>query len=104
MRGQRGISGDHPTDPNRLYRGHRFPPEVISDAILHYFRFPLNLGMVEEMLAARGIGVMHETVRQWGKNFGKGIVMSGRRSLIKGYFWRRADRGCGHVFGLCVRK
>jgi hypothetical protein len=29
-----------------------------------------------------------------------GGVMSGRRSLIKGYFWRCAGRGCGHVFGL----
>ena len=29
-----------------------------------------------------------------------GIVMSGRRSLIKGYFWLCAGRGCGHVFGL----
>ena len=27
--------------------------------------------MVEEMLAARGICVTHETVRQWGKKFGK---------------------------------
>jgi hypothetical protein len=26
--------------------------------------------------------------------------MSGRRSLIKGYFWRCTGRGCGHVFGL----
>ena len=32
-----------------------------------------------------------------------GIVMSGRRSLIKGYFWRCAGRGCGHVFGLVLR-
>jgi len=29
-----------------------------------YFRFPLSLRMVEEMLAARGIVVSHETVRQ----------------------------------------
>ena len=29
-----------------------------------------------------------------------GTVMSGRRSLIKGYFWLCAGRGCGHVFGL----
>jgi hypothetical protein len=37
-----------------------------------------------------------------GADYGwpEGIVMSGRRSLIKGYFWRCADRGCGHVFGL----
>ncbi|MEY9606999.1 transposase-like protein [Bradyrhizobium japonicum] len=27
--------------------------------------------MVEEMLAARGIGVTYETVRQWGRKFGK---------------------------------
>ena len=27
--------------------------------------------MVEEMLAARGICVTYETVRQWGKKFGK---------------------------------
>ena len=27
--------------------------------------------MVEEMLAARGICVTYETVRQWGKKFGE---------------------------------
>jgi IstB-like ATP binding protein len=31
---------------------------------------------------------------------GDSYRLSGRRSLIKGYFWRCADRGCGHVFGL----
>ena len=46
------------------YAGHRFPPEVISHAVWLYFRFPLGLRMVEEMLAARGITVSHETVRQ----------------------------------------
>ena len=33
--------------------------------------FLLSLRMVEEMLAARGICVTYETVRQWGKKFGK---------------------------------
>ncbi len=47
------------------YAGHRFPAEVISHAVWLYFRFPLSLRMVEEMLAARGIVVSHETVRQW---------------------------------------
>ena len=46
------------------YAGHRFPAEVISHAAWLYFRFPLSLRMVEEMLAARGIVVSHETVRQ----------------------------------------
>ena len=54
-----------------LYRRHRFPPEVISYAVWLYFRFPLSLRMVEEMLAERGLCVTYETVRQWGKKFGK---------------------------------
>jgi putative transposase len=57
-----------------LYRRHRFPPEVISYAVWLYFRFPLSLRMVEEMLAARGICVTYETVRQWGKKFGKAFA------------------------------
>jgi hypothetical protein len=44
------------------YAGYRFPAEVISQAVWLYFRFPLSLRMVEEMLAARGIVVSHETV------------------------------------------
>ncbi len=39
------------------YVGYRFPAEVISQAVWLYFRFPLSLRMVEEMLAARGIAV-----------------------------------------------
>ena len=32
-----------------------------------------------------------------------GLVMSGRRPLIKGFFCGVAfDRGCGHVFGLVM--
>jgi hypothetical protein len=44
------------------YAGYRFPGEVISHAVWLYFRFPLSLRMVEEMLAGRGIDVSHETV------------------------------------------
>jgi putative transposase len=46
------------------YAGHRFQAEVISPAVWLYFRFPLGLRMVQEMLAARGIVVSHETIRQ----------------------------------------
>ncbi len=48
-----------------LYAGHRFPPELISYTVWLYFRFPLSLRMVEEMLAFRGIVVSHETIRRW---------------------------------------
>jgi putative transposase len=51
-----------PRDP--LYAGYRYPAELISYAVWLYFRFPLSLRMVEEMLAARGISVTYETIRQ----------------------------------------
>ena len=60
-----------PTTRDPMYRGYRFPAEVISYAVWLYFRFPLSLRMVEEMLAARGIWVTYETVRRWGKKFRK---------------------------------
>jgi putative transposase len=63
------------------YAGYRFPPEIISHAIWLYFRFPLSLRMVEEMLAARGIVVSHETVRQWALKFGQGFANEIRRRL-----------------------
>jgi putative transposase len=53
------------------YARHCFPAEVISYAIWLYFPFPLSLRMVEDMLAARGIKVSHETVRQWALKFGR---------------------------------
>jgi putative transposase len=63
------------------YARHRFPPEVISYAVWLYFRFPRSLRMVEEMLAARGILVSHETVRQWALKFGQSFANQIRRRL-----------------------
>src|SRR5919107_1897874 len=63
------------------YAGHRFPAEVIGHAVWLYFRFPLSLRMVEEMLAARGIVVSHETVRQWALKFGQEFANRIRRRL-----------------------
>src|SRR5215217_5523712 len=68
-----------PSKPS--YAGHRFPPEIIGHAVWLYFRFPLSLRMVEEMLAARGITVSHETVRQWALKFGQGFANEIRRRL-----------------------
>ena len=55
------------------YARHRFPAEVISLAVWLYFRFPLSLRMVEEMLAARGVEVSHETIRRWAEKFGQRV-------------------------------
>src|SRR5919199_5283363 len=63
------------------YAGHRFPAEVIGHTVWLYFRFPLSLRMVEEMLAARGIIVSHESVRQWALKFGQDFANRIRRRL-----------------------
>jgi putative transposase len=69
------------THSRSSYTGHRYPAEVISHAVRLYFRFPLSLRMVEEMLAARGILVSHETVRQWAPKFGQDFANRIRRRL-----------------------
>jgi putative transposase len=92
------------------YAGHRFPAEIISHAVWLYFRFPLSLRMVEEMLAARGIVVSHETVRQWALKFGQAFASRIRRRLpcagdkwhldevaikiagVKHWLWRAVDQ------------
>jgi putative transposase len=56
------------------FKGYRFPPDSISYAVWLYYRFPLSLRMVEEMLAARGIELMYETVRCWATKFGPAIA------------------------------
>lgn len=53
-----------------MYYRHRFPADVIAHAVWLYFRFPLSLHMVEDLLAERGIIVSHQTVRMWVEKFG----------------------------------
>lgn len=43
---------------------HRFLPQIIAHAVWLYFRFPLSLRLVGEMLLGRGIVVTYETVRR----------------------------------------
>jgi propanol-preferring alcohol dehydrogenase len=67
-----------------LYRRHRFPPEVISTAVWLYFRFPLSLRMVEEMLAAPLIcaGITtYKGIKQTEVEAGDWIVISGAGGL-----------------------
>jgi len=62
-----------------LYRRHRFPAEIIAHAVWLYYRFPLSLRMVEDMLAARGIIVTHQTIRTWAEKFGRHFANEIRR-------------------------
>jgi putative transposase len=64
-----------------------------------YVRFPLSLRRVEEMLAARGIVVSHETVRHWSVKFGQAFADWIRRRLPRivsgglSPFFNGSDRG-----------
>jgi putative transposase len=66
-----GYSGAMMTTAKSIDRGYRFPAEVIQQALWLSIRFPLSLRMVEDLLAARGIIVSHETVRCWAETFGR---------------------------------
>lgn len=59
------------TQPPMSYKRRRFPPQIIAQAVWLYFRFPLSLRLVEEMLLGRGIMVSYETVCRWAIKFGR---------------------------------
>jgi putative transposase len=61
------------------YKRHRFPPKIIAHAVWLYFRFPLSLRLIEEMLLERGIVVSYETVRRWVLKFGPAYARRLRR-------------------------
>jgi len=61
------------------YKRHRFPPQIIAHAVWLYYRFPLSLRHVEEMLLERGVVVSYETIRRWGKKFGSEYARGLRR-------------------------
>jgi putative transposase len=55
---------------SNIYAGYRYASEVISHAVWLYHRFTLSFRDIEELLAARGIVVSYETIRQWCKKYG----------------------------------
>jgi putative transposase len=61
------------------YKRHRFPPEIIAHAVWLYFRFPLSLRLVEEMLLERGVVLSYETIRRWALKCGPAYARRLRR-------------------------
>ena len=102
------------------YRGFRFPAEVIQHAVWLYHCFSLSLREVELILAARGVVVSYETIREWGLRFGRMFANSLKRRRprpgdkwhldevfirIRGklhYLWRAIDQD-GHVLDILVQ-
>jgi transposase-like protein len=103
------------------FKRHRFPPDVIRQAVWLYFRFTLSLRDVEEMLAEHGIETNYETIRCWSLKFGRLFAQNLRRSRprptgrwhldemvvkISGkrmWLWRAVDDE-GEVLDLLVQK
>src|SRR3954467_1746072 len=61
------------------YKRHRFPAQLIAHAVWLYFRFPLSLRLVEELLLERGIVVSYESIRRWAAKFGPATARGIRR-------------------------
>jgi putative transposase len=101
------------------YRGFRYPVEIISHGVWLYYRFPLSLREVEEMMLARGVVVSYETIRQWSVTFGAAYAAGLRRRRPKAgdnwhldevfikvngqrqYLWRAVDQD-GNVLDILV--
>ena len=52
------------------FRYFKTSPEIIRLSVMMYFRFPLSLRNVEDLLHERGIDISQETVRFWWNRFG----------------------------------
>ena len=62
---------------NNLYRGHRFPAEIISYCVWLYYTFPLSFRDIEKMMLYRGITVTYEATRGWCLKFAQGYAPQG---------------------------
>jgi putative transposase len=109
------------TTSSTTYKGYRFPAEIISHAVWLYYRFSLSDREVEELLAARGIVLTYETIRQWCGTFGQHYANQLRRRrtqtgdkwhldevflTINGkqhYLWRAVDQH-GQVLDILVQR
>jgi putative transposase len=104
------------------YRGFRFPADIINQAVWLYHCFSLSLSLreVELILAARGIVVSYETIRECSLRFGRAYANSLKRRRpqpgdkwfldevfvrIRGklhYLWRAVDQH-GNVLDVLVQ-
>lgn len=74
------MSPNPPTDiVTPRYKGHRFPAEIIGHAVWLYFRFPLSLRHVGDLLAERGIAVSFQRVSEWATKFNQEYARCFRR-------------------------
>jgi transposase-like protein len=69
----------------RVFRGFRFPPDVIFWAVRWYLQFPISYRDLEQMLADRGVVVDQTTLSRWVRRRRPRAVMHGRTR--RGGWW-----------------
>ncbi|MDV6278035.1 IS6 family transposase [Rhodococcus erythropolis] len=103
-----------------MYKGYRFPWEVISHCVWLYHRFTLSLREIELLMAERGIEVSYETIRTWCTRFGPEYARRLRRRAlrpgdkwhvdevfvkirgVRKYLWRAVDQH-GNVLDILIQ-
>jgi putative transposase len=53
-----------------IYKGYRFPREVIGHTVWIYYRLNASLKDTAQALNYRGLDISHETIKAWVFNFG----------------------------------
>jgi putative transposase len=84
------------------YRRHRFPIDVIQQAVWLYLQFSLSLRNIEDLLAQRGIDVSYETVRRWSVKFGLAYARKLRHSHPRADVHWHLDEVFFRISGKCV--
>ena len=74
------------------------PIPLSAHAVWLYFRFPLSLRIVEEMLLERGIVVSYETIRRWAPKFGADYARRLKPKVQSGRDVWRSDPQNSHDF------
>lgn len=102
-----------------LYKGHRYPVEIIGHCVWLYHRFASNLRDISERMLKRGVVISHETIRRWCANFGQDYATQPRRRRpqprdkwpldevflringVQHYLWRAVDQD-GNVLDILI--
>jgi putative transposase len=84
------------------YGRHRFPIDVIQQAVWLYFQCPLSLRNIDDLLAQRGIDVSYETVRRWSVKFGLAYARKLNRSHPRADVRWHLDEVFVRINGKCV--
>jgi len=106
---------------SKMYKRHRFPPEIIQYAVWLYHRCNLSHRDIKDLLSQRGIQVSYEANRLWCNKFGSKYAQRLRRKhqgygdtffidevfvKIQGhrhYLWRAVDQD-GEVVDVFLQK